>query len=318
MWSKDHIQIKRAEGLGAWLSLLLQEAVTSLKHASNNPPSSGTPAGQHENDGGNTSGDSQPSGSQQPRTAASSMDIAALMKIISPESQSAPSSTGKSLSFDPFDFDINNMEASPVKPKDIKDYVTLLQTREKQTVSLGGIELTIPETKPKLESISPLQYMEASLKIMREMALKDGADLETVLHYAGYLIKIANMGQRFNWQSVIKYDTEYRKYQASGQFVWGADNAWTMMMFLREGLGSQPQRDTNKWSTPRQRDNFHTKYDPQSGKPVCEKFNGRFGCALPSCRYAHVCRTCFDASHAQVNHNTISSAPPRFQPQKSL
>ena len=45
------------------------------------------------------------SGSQQTRTDASSMNIATLMKIISPESQSAPSSTGKNLSFDPFDFD---------------------------------------------------------------------------------------------------------------------------------------------------------------------------------------------------------------------
>ena len=114
-----------------------------------------------------------------------SMDIAALMKIISPESQSASSSTGKNLSFDPFDFDMNNLEASHVNPNDIKDYVTLLQTGEKQSVSLGGVELTIPESNPKLEAISPLQYMEASLKIMREIALKDGADLETVLQYAG-------------------------------------------------------------------------------------------------------------------------------------
>ena len=208
---------------------------------------------------------------------------------------------------------MNNLEASHVKSKDIKDNVTPLQTGEKQSVFLGGVGLTIPESKPKLEAISPLQYMEASLKIMREMALKDGADLETVLQYAGYLVKIANMGQRCNWQSVIKYDTEYRKYQASGQFMWGADNAWTMMMFLKEGLGSQQQRDINKWSTPHQRDNFRTNNDPRSGKPVCEKFNGRLGCALPACRYAHVCRTCFDASHAQANHNTISSATPRSQ-----
>jgi len=206
------------------------------------------------------------------------MDVSALMNLLTSEAPPTTKDTGKNLTFDPFDFNLSSVETSSAKARDIKDYITLSQTKDKQTVSLGGIELTIPETKPKLETVTPLQYMEASMKIMREMALKDGADLETVLRYAGYVIKIANMGQRFNWQSVLKYDAEYRKYQAIGKFDWGADNAWSMMVFLKEGFNTHEQNDINNGAQPRHRDNHRTKYDYKCGKPVCDKINGRRTC----------------------------------------
>ena len=121
--------------------------------------------------------------------------------------------------------------------------------------------------------------MEASLRILREMALKDGANLQ----YVGYLVKIANMGQRFQWKSVIKYDAEYRKAQAEAGFPFGADSSFMMQLFLRDrpAADAKPSPQSNSSSRPQ------TLFDPLSGKPVCGRFNTPAGCKLPHCKFAH-------------------------------
>ena len=134
---------------------------------------------------------------------------------------------------------------------------------------LGEVELTIPSAKPKVDSISPLQYTEASLRILWEMA-KDGQSTGALLQYVGYLIMVASMGQRFLWKSVIQYDTEYRKSQASLGFRFGADSTYMMQLYLRENAATnKPQ--ASQVSKPSQHP--QTKYDPTSGKPICGRFN---------------------------------------------
>ena len=296
---------KQFKSLSLGQSLLLQEAVASLIAMPKSTPQVI----------GVTSETATTSGAENPdnnRDGAETMDVAALLKILDNDTQPKPSQ-GKILSFDPFDFDLSNTQACSNKAKlrEIKDYVAPDQTHEKQTVTLGGIELSIPESRPKLESVTPLQYIGASLKIVREMVLDDGADIEVVMQYIGYIIKIANMGQRFNWQSVLKYDSEYRKYQATGHFPWGADNAWAMLMFLKDNTSKPLHIETHTHTQHGYRRNIH---DPHTGNIVCEKFNGRQGCSLKACRYAHTCKTCFSGTHGEFNHtrNPQESAS-RFQ-----
>ena len=93
---------------------------------------------------------------------------------------------GKGQTFDPFSS--NNSNSS--KFYDIKDFVTTMPTERKDGASnkVGDMELNLTDTKPKLDNITQMQYMEASLSILREMAVKDGASLPQVLQYVGYLI----------------------------------------------------------------------------------------------------------------------------------
>ena len=92
------------------------------------------------------------------------------------------------------------------------------------------------------------------------MAVKDGASLPQVLKYVGYLIKIANMGQRFQWKSVLKYDSEYRKTQAESGFVDGADSSFMMQLFLWDRL---PQdQNMARPSTSSNTQHPQTKFDP--------------------------------------------------------
>ena len=164
------------------------------------------------------------------------LDATSLLSILSanqPSGQTTCHDNGKGLTFDPFD--CTGTSAS-CKSYDFRDFITTMPTegREGGSIKVGDVELNLLESKPKLDSVTPLQYMEASLRILREMALKDGANLPQVLQYVGYLVKIANMGQRFQWKSVIKYDAEYRKAQAESGFPFGADSSFMMQLFLRD------------------------------------------------------------------------------------
>ena len=120
------------------------------------------------------------------------LDAAALLSILSmnqPSAKSSPIDKGKGLAFDPFMF--SNHKACN-KLSDIRGFVTVTLAKQR-----GVIELNLPETKPKLDSNTPMQYMEATLRILREMATKVGTSFPQVLQYVSYLIKVANMGQRF-------------------------------------------------------------------------------------------------------------------------
>ena len=124
------------------------------------------------------------------------LDAASLLSILSanqPDGQATIHNNSKGLTFDPLD--CAGTSASS-KPYDIRDFITTLPTegRGGGSIKVGDVELNLVESKPKLDSVTPLQYLEASLWILREMALKDGASLPDVLQYVGYLIKIDNMG----------------------------------------------------------------------------------------------------------------------------
>ena len=227
------------------------------------------------------------------------LDAAALLSILSANQlngQAATHDNGKGLTFDPFDCAGTSASSNPY---DIRDFITTMPTegREGGSVKVGDVELNLVESKLKLDSVTPLQYMEASLGILREMALKDGASLPHVLQYVGYLVTIANMGQRFQWKSVIKYDSEYRKAQDEAGFPFGADSSFMMQLFLRDRPAAEAKPPHQPNSTPHPQ----TKFDPRSDKPICGRFNTPIGCKLPRCKFAHLCRMCY-STHSITSH----------------
>ena len=60
------------------------------------------------------------------------------------------------------------------------------------------------------------------------------------------------MGQRFQWRSVLQYDTEYRKAQADAGFDFGADSSYLMQVFLRDGLTPKPHSAAKDSVHPKQ------------------------------------------------------------------
>ena len=229
--------------------------------------------------------------------------------------QTAPLTDGKVFNFDPFDID----KSEPANFYDIRDYVSAkpeekMLSKDRQSFEVGDIKISLPDSKIKLDAIGPLQYMEASLRILRAMALKDDLSRPDMLRYVAYLIKIANFGQKFQWKSVLNYDREYRKSQAEMGFPWGADNSYMMQQHLT--AKTTDSNTSNKASTKTNATSTHaqTRYDPETGKPICGRFNTQNGCSYgQKCNFVHKCKACFK-QHSYVNHSDASHAKPTPKP----
>ena len=146
----------------------------------------------------------QPNLATGPQAQSEGRDMASLLQLLGkdPQADLPQSSTqGKQHTFDPFEIMFQGSVIDQSKCKDIREYVTVMQERRENSPSfkLGEMQFCLANSKPKLDDISPLQYMEASLRIVRESAMKEGADLSQVLQQLSYIIKIAILGQRFQF-----------------------------------------------------------------------------------------------------------------------
>ena len=104
-----------------------------------------------------------------PSSSKALMDAASLLNVISvnqPVSDEIINmDNGKGLTFDPFCCFSSNSS----KLYDIRDFVTTMPSEHKEGASnkVGEMKLNLMDTKPKLDNITQMQYMEASLHILR-------------------------------------------------------------------------------------------------------------------------------------------------------
>jgi hypothetical protein len=213
----------------------------------------------------------------------------------------------------------NTVKTKPPPFRDIRDFVSLdprnknKDSDDNSTVSLGSFEIKVKDGKIPLDRLSMPQYTEGAMRILRELVDKDGYDTAAMLDYTGYITKIASFAQVFEWHSVVQYDLEFRKRQAQQGFTWQTDDSFLMQLFLRakvakkQNFGGYGANTTNANTTNANTSHSaRTKLDTRTGKPICERFNGRNGCTLRVCNYAHVCFTCNSATHGDFNHRRSS------------
>lgn len=218
--------------------------------------------------------------------------------------------------FDPFAPPINVTQR---KFRDIRDYISLVRKGERGvdptgTLTLGALEvpLQLKESKIPLEKVQLSQYMEASLKILKAMIDEDQINMSTVQNYLGYVIKIATFSQSFRWESVLRYDHEYRKGQAESGFPWGSDSPYLMQLHLQSNAPSHHNysRDNARGKTQGRPVATHkNKFDPACGKPICRKYNYPSGCDLRQCKFSHVCQTCY-GTHSDCSASSAVTKPP--------
>ncbi len=259
--------------------------------------------------------------------AGSSLSATDIMSLLQPErgevtARGARLPPGKN-SFDPLGFTCANLtdQAAKLKWRDIRDYVSVTNKMSypndpSGTVKIGNVELSIKDKKIAIEGLSMSQYMEASLRIMRDMVSEDGADMATIMQYAGYLIKISHLAQAFRWDSVLRYDHAYRKHQAEMGFNWGADSSYLMQLYLKINQPQEPRSETamaqrlsaQARARPGQLPRLagRNRFDPASGQVICQRYNGKQGCSLRGCKFAHVCITCY-ANHPDHAHRNLEN-----------
>ena len=96
---------------------------------------------------------------------------------------------------------------------------------EEVVTAKDGVEMVLRtagrSTKTPLSKVSVASWNLANYNIMYKL-LQDGAlGYEQIPDYLGYSVKIIDYLNLFDWQSILAYDREYRKKQATFHFRWG-------------------------------------------------------------------------------------------------
>ena len=149
----------------------------------------------------------------------------------------------------------------------------LLKDGEEEIVVRGGRQ------RVRLESVTPAQWMGASLPIMTELLFKSDLAPAHTGSYLYYMEKISDLAYRYTWGSVLAYDQEFRRWQAQTRVQWATDNIHLAEVYLE----ARPK------PTKHGRDQRTRNGNNPSERPVCRLFNAgkcHFGA---QCRYRHVC-----------------------------
>ena len=144
-----------------------------------------------------------------------------------------------------------------------------------------------------VDKLSPQQYMEASLSVLREMVVNDNLPTGRAVDHLNYLIQIARFAQKSPWQSVLRYDQQYRRQQSELGFRWGTGSPILMQSQLTANTRAPPPSSQSR--KPQLRDS--------AGRVICLMWNSVNGCNYHKCKYAHVCRECNSHDHTYQQHN---------------
>ena len=133
---------------------------------------------------------------------------------------------------------------------DICDFVPKAVDEDLVVGGQGDQQLVIKSgpKKPRLESLTLSQWSVANLAILYRLVNEGKLVGPNLMDYLSYTTKVYQLVQRFSLSSVLLYDREYRKLQASMSFHWGTDVQHLHTLFLqpRAGPGSQANASTGQ------------------------------------------------------------------------
>lgn len=193
---------------------------------------------------------------------------------------------------------------SVVNYLDICDFV---QSSVEEELVLGGqgdqqIIVKSGPKKPRLENLTLSQWSVANLSILYKLVSENKLIGTAMMDYLSYTTKVYQLVQRFSLVSVLLYDREYRKLQATMGYRWGADVQHLHTLFLQPRdkptaqASQQPKKGKPGGPNP-------GRLDKNKEIPVCRNFNSQKGCTFPDCKYRHVCLLpgCFQKHSVQTH-----------------
>ncbi|MEW8561399.1 MAG: hypothetical protein AB2541_04815, partial [Candidatus Thiodiazotropha sp.] len=144
--------------------------------------------------------------------------------------------------------------------------------------------------KPRLESLTLSQWSVANLSILYKLVNEGKLLGPSLMDYLSYTTKVYQLVQRFSLTSVLLYDREYRKLQATMNFRWGTDVQHLHTLFL------QPRPNSGTQGNPTNVQKKGNINQSASSKPrldrridICRNYNSDKGCSYDQCRYKHKC-----------------------------
>ena len=122
--------------------------------------------------------------------------------------------------------------------------------------------------------------MGASVKVSNALLLCHNMDRKAIQDYLAYIAKVSELIEEHALQSVILYDSEYRKLQHRHGFRWGSDSQHLHTRFLKKR-----QRTLSSHAS-----SAGTRTDKSSTKTaICKLYNSPTGCHWPRCKFQHIC-----------------------------
>ena len=98
---------------------------------------------------------------------------------------------------------------------------------EKTLSDMGGSRLVISygQQRPRLESVTLSQRVVANTRIFHSLLFSHKLPTaRDVRDYLAYTVKVMELAGKYEWQSVLKFDDDYRQLQASYSSPWSYDS----------------------------------------------------------------------------------------------
>ena len=195
------------------------------------------------------------------------------------------------------------------KPLLIVDFISnmsygTVSMEEHEVVKQGTSQLVLRSSrvKPLPEQITLAQWISSNARIMSKL-ITDGklSSQQQMLDYLQYTADFGDYAQTCEIPSLMVYDQEYRRKQATSDRSWGEDDIHLCTFYLhrkqRSDKRHQPHNRANRQNTwnkpPRLLD--------LAGVEICRNFNS-VGCTRENCQYSHSCLICKDKSHPKTRH----------------
>jgi hypothetical protein len=219
---------------------------------------------------------------------------------------------------------LRQLGKGPTSFYDIPDFVTGCNQLEEIVMdsSALGPQLVLKSgpAKVKLDQISQTQWSIANIAILHKL-IEDGSisNMDQVLDYQSFTVRILQLTQRFTLHSVLVYDREYRKLQSECGFRWGTDVGHHLQSVTLVPKGSQYMNNRNSFQDQKgksgQRRYQQKGPTSSNGQPICLKFNSQAGCMYRDCKFRHACSMngCYE-NHSAIEHGQIGSQARAWAP----
>ena len=178
-----------------------------------------------------------------------------------------------------------------------------IQRNQEELLAENGLSqllISYGAKKIKLDQVSMPHFVIASLRILYHlMESKQIDSYNEIKHYLAYDIKCMELAMRYEWQSVLKYDDEFRQHQALHDVPWvyESHHLHSVKLFLlalpvnlyrrnphNSGLGA-----VGRAHTPRTAQDLNTVTHTDDGHVIYRSFNSLKRCTFHFCKYSHVC-----------------------------
>ena len=193
------------------------------------------------------------------------------------------------------------LQVKRVSYHDITDFVpghVVEKERLPLAGSMGQLVLETGPKKPPLHKVTLSQWNCANTSILDTLIQEGSITGRNISDYLAYTQKVNRMFDRFEWETVLLFDREYRQLQAVVGMRWGIDVRHLSDIHLRDKSTNSPQ--AGRWRNGRAGAKHKGNPTDKAGKEVCLSFN-KGNCTFHSCKFAHSCSKCGE-DHPASSH----------------